>query len=336
MMRYIIILIIISGSLNAAALNDSLVFRNGDVIAGEIKSMDRGVVVVETDYSDSDFKIVWNNMFEIYTVTSFFITLSDGSKYYGTLQSILPSRVNILTVDFRVVACDMIDIVQLTPIKKNFLDRIDASIDVGFSLTKANNLRQFSTNSSISYIAPKWSTDASFNSLYSQQDSVAQTQRSDAAINYRYILKRRWYTMITLSALSNTEQKLDLRMNAQLGMGRFLLRTNEAYWGAKLGLNRNMEKYSSETGGRSSWEGYLGNELNLYDIGDLSLLTVIMAYPGITERGRWRADFNLNVKYDLPYDFYITMGGALNYDNQPAADASETDYDFRIGFGWEW
>jgi hypothetical protein len=37
------------------AQKDSLVLKNGDVIVGEIKSMDKGVLTIETDYSKNDF-----------------------------------------------------------------------------------------------------------------------------------------------------------------------------------------------------------------------------------------------------------------------------------------
>jgi hypothetical protein len=52
---------------------------------GEVKTMDRGVVTVKTPYSDSDFKIEWDGVQEIYTDTYFLITLSNGSRYNGTL-----------------------------------------------------------------------------------------------------------------------------------------------------------------------------------------------------------------------------------------------------------
>jgi len=40
----------------ANAINDSLVFKNGNILVGEIKSMDKGVLIFKTDYSDKDFK----------------------------------------------------------------------------------------------------------------------------------------------------------------------------------------------------------------------------------------------------------------------------------------
>ncbi|MCD4731861.1 MAG: hypothetical protein K8R74_14740, partial [Bacteroidales bacterium] len=57
-----------------SAQTDSLVFYNGNYLVGEVKTMNRGVITVETDYSDADFKIEWGKIKEIYTVTYFLIT----------------------------------------------------------------------------------------------------------------------------------------------------------------------------------------------------------------------------------------------------------------------
>jgi hypothetical protein len=316
--------------------NDSLVFKTGDTMVGEIKSMDRGVLRFETDYSDKDFSIEWEKIRLINTITSFFITLTDGVKYYGKIKSISDTTLSILSGNKIIRECTINDIVFLQQLKKSFWDRLHASIDIGFSTTKANNLRQLSSRSTIGYRADKWLIDATFNSLFSRQDSVEAIRRSDGKIDYRFVLPRRWYSIATVSLAKNTEQRLNLRLNAQLGFGRFFIRTNSAYWGVNLGVNRNVEQYSSETEDRNSWEGYIGTELNLYDIGDLSLLTSLKAYPGITKKERLRVDFTGDTKYDLPYGLYIKIGLTFNYDNIPAEEASETDYIFHTGFGWEW
>lgn len=322
---------------NNMAQIDSLVFKNGDAIAGEIKSMDKGVIQIETDYSDSDFKIEWDKISRIITQSTFIITRENGTKYFNTnLYSVNDSVLIIYSGTDHPVSCPIGKIVHLESYKSRFLDRLDANIDVGFSITKAKNQRQFTTRSGISYRAEKWSTDISFNTHRSTQDETEPIERTEGEYNFRYILPRRFYMIATASLLSDTEQKLDLRSNTQLGLGKFLVRTNRSYWGAKLGANRNIEHYSSETDDRNSWEGYFGTELNLYDIGDLSLLTVIMAYPSFTEKGRWRLDSSLDVKYDLPFDFYIKLGSSMNFDNRPAEGASKLGYVLQSGVGWEW
>lgn len=136
--------------------------------------------------------------------------------------------------------------------------------------------------------------------------------------------------------MSNTEQKLDLRTTTNLGIGKYVIHTNKTYWGFSAGANFNNENFSSDADDRNSMEGFFGTELNMFDIGDLSLLTRLVAFPSFTEAGRWRSDFKFDVKYDLPMDFYIKLGFTMNYDNRPVQDASEVDYVFHTGFGWEW
>ncbi len=69
------------------AQTDSLIFKNGNYIVGEIKSMNRGIITIETDYSDSDFKIEWKGISEIYSNVLFLITTEDGDNYYGTINT---------------------------------------------------------------------------------------------------------------------------------------------------------------------------------------------------------------------------------------------------------
>jgi len=314
---------------------DSVHFKSGEYVIGEIKTMSKGILKVETDYSDSDFQIEWDKVTGIKTTTQFMISLSDGKKYFGKLYSISDSTLRIKTDNDEVV-CNYIEIVSLSPFDDKFADRLSANISLGIDLAKANNLVSLTTRSSLGYKAEKWSTDIGFYSLRSSQDSVEDIKRTEAEFNFRYVLPRRFYAIATVSGLSNTEQKLDLRLNTQLGAGNYLVQTNAMYWGAKLGVNRNLERYSNEEDQRQSWEGFLGTEVNLFDMGDLDLAFMFTAYPSMTEKGRWRTDTNLDVKYELPLDFYINLGVSFNFDNQPAADASETDYVLYTGFGWEW
>ena len=68
----------------------------------------------------------------------------------------------------------------------------------------------------------------------------------------------------------------------------------------------------------------------------MSLLTKIVVYPSITEKGRVRLDFNFDMKYDLPLDFYLQIGTTLNFDNQAVEGAPELDYVVQSTFGWKW
>lgn len=329
--------VISSGILSAQT--DSLIFRNGNHIVGEVKGMDRSVVTVKTPYSDKDFAIKWQRVMEIYTSTYFLVSLTDGSRHNGTLQSKAPGRVSILSNKGDTVDVNIIDIVYLDDRDLGFWSQLYFSIDVGLNLTKANNFKQFSTSSTIGYAAKRWNLDATYNVLFSRQDSVQDIQRQDSRISFRYFLPNDWYPLISADFLSNTEQLLNLRSSWKLGMGKYVVHTNKSYWGFSAGANFNNENFSGDINpDRKSWEGFIGSEYNMFNMGDLDLLTNVAAYPSLTERGRWRIDYKIDSKYEMWFDddFYIKLSFTVNYDNQPAEGATTTDYVFQTGFGWEW
>lgn len=84
----------------------------------------------------------------------------------------------------------------------------------------------------------------------------------------------------------------------------------------------------------NSLEAYFGTEANLYNTGDINLVTRVIVYPSLSVSNRIRTDFNFDIKYDLPLDFYIKLGLSLNYDSKPAELASQTDYVFQTTIGW--
>jgi putative salt-induced outer membrane protein YdiY len=316
------------------AQQDSLILTNGDFMVGEAKEMDRGILTFETDYSDSDFRIEWEKIAEIYTDTYFLITLSDGRRFNGTIASTDIENVRIIA-DSAIANTPKQDVVFLKGVDSDFWSRLSVSLDIGYSRTKANNLQQFSVRSAFGFIAERWSTSASYNNVRSSQDEINDIQRMDAGITYRYFLPRDWYPLVQISWLSNTEQNIDLRTITKLGLGKYLIHTNRTYWGVQGGVSFNNENFSNENGTRQSGESFFGTELNMYDIGDLNLLTNVVVYPSLTESRRLRVDYTFDAKYDLPLDFYFKLGFTLNYDNQPVENASTTDYVFQTTFGWE-
>ncbi|WP_340112116.1 DUF481 domain-containing protein [Maribellus mangrovi] len=333
--------LLISSANNVVAQVDSIRFFDGQILAGEIKSMKEGVLEVETEFSDSDFKIEWEKVSWLRTETKFFITLKKEDIFYSYINSINDSLVQIVTRKNDSIYVDLHDIVYLDALDEKFGDRLDAELSIGFDLAKASNLRSLSLRSYFGYKTEKWSTDLAANTLSSQQDESDLIKRLDAEFNYRWIIFRRWYLIGTLNALSNTEQYIDLRLNSQLGVGLYLLRSNKAHWGIKGGANYNTENYSNElfirsSLNRSTWEGFAGTELNIYDLGDFSLKLMAISYSGITDPGRFRSDINLDLKYDLPLDFFIKLGASLNYDNRPVLNSDKADYVLQSTFGWEW
>jgi hypothetical protein len=324
------------GSTTVFGQRDSLVMKNGDILVGEIKNMTKGVLTLETVYSDKDFAVEWVNVREAYARSRFLLLLSDGRRITGRFFTDNENnRMVIMDQDGAADYVSLDDLVYIKALKSNFWGRSSANIDVGFNLAKANNLKQYTANVKLGYLADAWQIDMAYSQLYAIQDSIDANRRTDASINGRYFLERDWFLAGSISFLSNTEQALKLRSSGAVGGGKFLNRSNKAYWAVGAGLSFNHETFFNSTPTRKSIELYAGTELNLFDIGDLNFYLKPAVYYSLTEAGRWRMDLKSDLKYDLPKDFYIKTNLTLNYDNRPAELGNTTDYVWAVTFGWE-
>ena len=319
-----------------SAQKDSIVLRNQDIIVGEIKTLERGVLTIKTPYSKSDFTVKWSGIREIYSDNHFLIRLRDGRSINGTIQHVKDNKQMFITnMEGYTLPVKLEDVIFVKGVRSDFWGRLKFNMDLGMTIAKANALRQFSTNSSVGYVADHWQSDAHYNFITASQENVARTKRTDAAVNVKYYLQKRWFTLASVNFLSNTEQALALRSSGRIGGGKMIFHTNKRYWGVGSGLSFNIERFTNSADQRRSLEAFTGSELNIFDAGDFNMLSSIYVFPSLTEKGRWRSDIKVSVKYDLPHDFYIKPGITVNYDNRPAITGRDWDYVFTFSIGWE-
>lgn len=317
------------------AQTDSLVLTNGNLLIGEIKSMENSVLVIETPYSKNDFTIKWAEVSMIHTTNVYLITLDDGRWIRSNLQSIDHETLRLTEPGLPPIEVNRNDIVYLKELESGIWGRITASADIGLNLTKANNQRQFNLQARLGYLAQHFGSDIYYEEYTTRQDSVEPIKRKEGGFNTQIFLDDDWYIMPQIGYLSNTEQALWSRLTPTLGAGRFLARTNRYYWGVMGGISMNIESFTNDTDNRKSAELYIGTGVNLFEFGDLDLYATGIVYPSLTEKGRVRTDAKINTKYEFLDDFYVKFSMTYNYDNQPAIMGNESDYVFGVSFGWE-
>ena len=336
MRDYTIFILLIICTMQAFSQNDTLVMKNGDVLVGEIKELQQGVMKFETDYSDKDFAIEWNNVREIYTSTIFIISLSEGDRINGSIKTDPTDSSRVLIFERGgMKSSRRMDIVYLKGIEETFFGRLDASIGLGVTITAENKLRSLNTKGNIGYTGRFWKSDASIDALKSVQHDTIITNRIEASLGGKLLLERSWFLALSAKFLQSDEQKLKLRSTTDISGGNLIVSSNRIYLAASAGIAWTKEQFTDDTPLRNSLEGKLGFELNLFDIKDFNLLTNAFVFPSITEKGRVRLDFKIDLKYDLPHDLYIKFGYTHNFDNQPAAETLKHFYKLDTTIGWE-
>lgn len=319
-----------------SAAQDTLRLKNGDILHGEIKSLNKSVLLVETPYSDSDFKVEWTDVVEINSPRKFTIFLSTREKIFGSARTAeQPGQIALLLDDGTRRIVDLNTIVIIDPHKDSFKNRFKASISSGLNITKANNSKQFSTRATASYTTQNWNLSGNFNNTQTEQDSVEAIRRVDGSLNFNYLFYKNWFAAYHYDFLSNTEQQIDLRGTHTLAMGNLIIRNNKMYLSGSGGITFNREKYFNELEELHTTEGFLGVEYNAYDVGDLNLHTKFSYYPSFSEANRKRINFSFDVKYEFPLDFFVKFGYTLNYDSKPPNGGAENDYVFQTTLGWE-
>lgn len=316
---------------------DTITLSNNDVLVGSIEKMDRSILTFSTSYDDSDFKIKWGEVKGIKSKNQFIISVTDGDRFTTDINSVSgKEKTVVLNVETGTREYALIDIVFIEPIGKSFFARLTVDIDLGINITKANDFRQVTSNIQATYLAYKWRGKGLYKTVLSRQDGAADINRMDAELGGEYYLPHDWFVQGKAIYLANDEQLLDLRSTYQGGAGYYFIRNNSMFFSANAGLAYTTENFSSDTPDRKSTEGYVAVGFTKYAIGDLSIGTNAAFYPSFSQSGRYRVDFNFDMKYDLPLDFYIRLGLSYNYDNQPVEGAADSDYVFTTNFGWEW
>lgn len=317
------------------AQNDTIRLKNNNVLVGEIKSLSTGILTMETSYSDKDFKIEFNKVVSLSINRKCIINLTDSRRYYGHIKSESPGTFTIFFEDSTSERFQMAEMIGLIEVNENFWKRFKFGLDLGYNFTKANNNAQFTISSDFDYVGEKWLMKGNIHVLNSSQDSVKNVKRTDAMLEAIRLLTKKWYLLSDVSFLSNTEQALTGRISPSLGLGKFIKSTNRLYLGVTLGATYNIENYEDTSLNKTSSEAFLGSTFNMYDFKDFDLKTGVKFYVSLSEKGRVRTDYDITLKYDLPWDFYIKTEFTLNYDNQPAVSGTELDYIFTSGFGYK-
>ncbi|MBT8300382.1 MAG: DUF481 domain-containing protein [Maribacter sp.] len=316
------------------AQNDSIKLKNNDLLVGEIKTLNKSVLVFKTSDSDKDFNIDFDDVISISTTGLCVIHLTNRTQITGRMKPLAPHKARIIDKNGVVSEISIQDIIRLEEIDEEFWSRFTGAFDVGFNLSKTNNNRQLTYTGNLKYSSDKWSSAFDFNVLYSERDNAERIERKTMSLAIQRYLKQ-WYISGEISYLQSTEQGIRNRITPAAGAGRLLIVSNKLFWIVGTGLTYNIEDFFDSQLNKRSTELQLITQFDMFNFENLNFTTKVIGFPSLSERGRFRVDYNFVLKYDLPFDFYIKAEFTLNYDNQPAVEGNFADYVFSSGFGWE-
>jgi len=324
---------------------DVIQFVNGDRITCEIIKLEKGYLYVKLEYADGTVALDWSKIARIESPQSFVVADKSGTRYTGSLQSVIGGKAPEEPEEMRVqvtgtTTSEVIpdkEVVEIHQTDTTFWQNLHGGLDAGLNYSKQQNRTQYNFNTNARFERTKWLASANYQSSFSGGGNLSDL-RNDLQLNItRQLLSPRNFYLGLADFLQSNEQQLDLRTTFGGGIGHVFSYTNNVFIAAFVGADWNREQYSAvATVGRTgeSAEAVVGTQVNFFRFKTTNILADARVYPSLTDTGRVRFDLNTSVKLRLAKDLYWKAGFYLNSDSRPPDNLPKTDYGSTSSLGW--
>lgn len=344
-----LLILLISGVLlNAVPLSardkvDVIVMNNGDRFTCEIKGLDSGVLYIGLDYIEGTVQVDWAKVSRVDSKQLFLVKTQDGRFHRGTLSMAEADAARTLRIETaddptNTVLASQKTVVGINQTSNNLWQRFNGAINAGLTYSKANDTTQYSFGANAQYLRESWTSGANFNSTLTASTGVATSTRNNVAAYYRHQMRwDKWFYTGIGSLLQSTEQKIQLQSLAGAGIGRSVMITNHAMinvYGVAAYQNTRYSQTGTRPPSQNTAAAILGVDATLFKFDKTKLALSAMAVPALNQPGRVYSNINTNYYIKFWGNFTWNLSFYGNWDNEPPANFSGSDYGMTSGLGW--
>jgi hypothetical protein len=264
--------------------------------------------------------IEYEDINTIHSSKFFDIRINNGNRYFGhLLKSNVLSTVNIVTVT-DTIPKRLWDIVTITPIKQTFFQKIDGSIDVGLSYSKASDVFQYSANLQATHRTINYSTRFNLSSILTDNNDEGVSRNNEVGIGFTRFLPNKWFARASAQGQQNTELDLDYRLQGGIGGGYDFFRSNAIRLYGMAGLVANHEKTISNSTVSDNIEALFAAQLKWFQYSHpkIDITSNFEIYPSLTINNRVRFEYDIAAKYELIKDLFFNLQFYGSSDNKPS------------------
>lgn len=335
---YLFLVVMATGFIQARK-TDVVTMKNGDKITGEIKKMDRGLLVYSTDDMGT-ISIEWPKVSNIFSKYIFEVETETGQKFFGHLQNTSEKGKIVIVSKNSQDSLSIDSVIGITPLEQKFLKRLKLFLSLGFSFNKAKQDTQWNFSGGLSTRGKKQEFKVEASSFFSNQETVDSVTRNSLQLTVQRFLKKRKSFILLGSAQQNDELGLDYRFMAGGAYGYSVIQTNKtnlSFFAGLVGIN---EQYSGlET---SQWNAEILLAVTYdtfkYEGNTVDIKTSLVVYPGITNWGRYRAKLRSSLQIEIFNNFFWGLTFFDDFDSDPpvTGDYEKNDFGITTSIGWSY
>lgn len=321
-----------------AAKTDVVLLVNGNTITGEIKSLDFGALRYSTD-SMGTVEIDWEDIVSITTKQTLQVEISDGTRYFGTLDSAddrFTIKVNAMVGE---VDLHTSQIVRMVPIdaEETFFERLEGSFSLGFDSQKSSSLNTLRTTADLAYRTRQYLVGIQATVNNTTQDDTETRNRTNVRGNYQRFGNNRWFTDWFTGWERHDELGIRSRLSGGAAVGRFMVQTNSNQLSLTGGLNVTHTQFIGDDPTTETAEGriqvrYLYRRLEP----EANITFTTNIYPLLEDPSRYRTETELIFRREFVEDLFFDVTLSHSYTSDPPTAASKTDYTMTTSIGYSW
>jgi len=341
----VVLAFLLCSNASAREKTDIVWMSNGDRVTGEVVRLQHGKLELHTD-SIGDVWVEWNDISRIESEHHFQFERTDGTRITGTIEKSSDQERLTVIGEFETISFTHENVVRISQIEDTFWEGLQGSLTMGYSFTKASDVAQGNLGFRATHRNEirSWTIDGS--TIITSDQADENTQRSNLSLSTTRFRNNRWFNSYLMGFESNDELRLNLRTSIGAGLGRYLIQTNTSelsLMGGLLGTAENLnpeddgDPMTRSTSSQESVEGMFGVDYSRYIFDDPSvdLSVSLFAFPSITQSGRTRAQFDVNLRWELIHDLFWDLTYYNTFDSDPPSGSTSTnDYGIVTSVGY--
>jgi hypothetical protein len=318
-----------------AAKTDVVVLKNGDHITGEVKLLSRGQLKLSTDDAGTIY-IEWDKIVSVTTSLQYEVVTTGNARYVGTLAPSSSTELKVVAKDGTATVLAFLEVVSFAPIKEGLLERIDGTLDVGGSYTKASGVGQTTVDLDAHYRRPAYDMFTHLLSNLTRANGEEAITQFTWRSGYLHSREDGWIVSPFVFFARDVDLGLSFGAIAALTGGRYVQRSNRSETlvavGAAVGREHLIDgRTLNDVDAVANFlTSFYRHDYPKTDV-DFSLLL----FPELNRWGRVRANTEVKLKRELFKDFIAAITAYDTYDSQPQVpDASRNDIAVSFSIGW--
>jgi hypothetical protein len=283
-------------------------------------------------------EIEWDEIAWLTSPFGFEVELQNGFMYLGRFgRPQDEGTLRIESAEGEAVEIGLGRVIRINAIEDSFWRRIDGSLSLGFSYTKASDVATLSFGTDASYRKPRFLYTFDLNAIVTSQEARPTTRRADLSFSYVRFRRNRVFVQGNTGAQTNDELGIDLRVLLGGGVGRHWRQTNRTLFYSSGGLAATEEWLAGTSESQTNLELYVTTvyEFFQYDTPKSDIVVSLTLYPSLTDWGRVRTEFDSSIRRELIKDFFLDVSLYASGDSRPPQTAVATlDYGIVLSLGW--